>query len=128
MFDPFETAWGQRNYFKCEGCGTRHTKLYLKPGGHIFRCKECFFLRYETFNPLSAQGRFLKHVKKVLKLVQRQENMTSRIWYRDIYTARYEKFLTDCEEVGLNDIVTEARALEADIKAYKRNNRTNTEV
>lgn len=124
-YDPFETTYGQRNYFICNGCGTRHTKLYLKPHGHIFRCKDCFALKYETFNPSSAQGRFLKQVKKVLKLVQRQAEMTSRIWYRDVYTKRYSKFLDDCLKAGLTDVVDEARALEAAIKANELKNKTN---
>ena len=115
--DPFTTPYGQRNYYNCPDCGKRRTKLYLKPGGHLFSCKDCHSLKYEYFNPLSKHGQFLKQVKKVLKLVKRQEEMTSRIWYRDVYTTKYEKFLADCAEVGLTDVVTAARELEANIKA-----------
>lgn len=126
--DEVETSYGTRNYFICDGCQTRHAKLYLLPGGHIFRCKDCHKIVYETFNPSSAQGRFLKHVKKVLKLAERQANMTSRIWYRDVYTAKYEKFLADCLEAGLIEFVAEARELEANIKAHDLKNKTKAEV
>ena len=127
LISPFETPYGQRNYYICDKCKTQHTKLYLKPGGHIFLCKDCHGISYETFNPNSAQGSFLTHVKKVLKLVQEQAEMTSRIWYKEVYTDRYEKFLADCEKVGLTEIVTQARELEANIKAYKLKNKTNAE-
>ncbi len=125
---PFETTYGERNYYMCDKCETKHTKLYLKPGGYTFLCKDCHGISYETFNPNSAQGRFLKHVKKVLKLVQKQTEMTSRIWYKEIYTERYERFLADCEKVGLTEIVRQARELEANIKAYKQKNKTNAEI
>lgn len=124
--DPLDTTFGEKNYIICEGCGKRYLKLYLLPNGHTFRCRKCHNLKYENFNPSSPQGRFLKHIKKILKLVEKQANMTSRIWYKSVYTERYEKFLSDCSKVGLTDIVKQARELEADIKAYKLKNKTNT--
>jgi hypothetical protein len=128
VVDPFMTPFGQRNYYNCPNCGKRHTKLYLKPGGHLFACASCYNLKYERFNPRSAQGRFLNHVQKVLELVKRQEEMTSRIWYRDVYTKKYEKFLADCLEAGLTDVVAEARELEANIKANELKNSTKAEI
>lgn len=128
VLDPFETQYGERNYLRCPGCGTKRCKLYLKPEGHVFKCVKCHDLKYESFNPRSKQGQFLGHVKKVLKLVNKQATMTSRIWYRSVYTERYEKFLDDCLKAGLTDVVTEARALEASIKAHELKNQTNTVV
>jgi hypothetical protein len=117
VVDPFESYYGERNYFLCPKCGTRCSKLFLLPGGHIFLCKSCHNLKYETFNPSSAQGQLFLRTKKILKLIKVQENMTPRIWYKSQYTKRYLKFLKDCMEAGLTDIVEEARALEAIIKA-----------
>jgi hypothetical protein len=128
VVDPFTTPFGQRNYYNCPNCGKRHTKLYLKPGGHLFACASCFSLKYERFNPRSAQGQFLNHISKVLKLIKRQEEMTSRIWYKNIYTKKYEKFLADCLEAGLTDVVAAARELEVNIKANELKNGTKAEI
>ncbi|MFA6273637.1 MAG: hypothetical protein WC662_00570 [Candidatus Paceibacterota bacterium] len=116
-FDPFETTWGERNYFKCPACETRCTKLFLLPKGHVFRCKKCHNIKYQIFNPNSAQGQLFIRTKKILKLINVQENMTSRIWYKSVYTKRYLRFLNKCMEVGLTDIVKEAKALETLINA-----------
>jgi hypothetical protein len=115
--DPFESYFGERNYFKCPGCDARCCKLFLLPRGHIFLCKSCHKLKYETFNPSSVQGRLFLRTKKILKLIKVQEDMTPRIFYKSKYTKRYLKFLKDCLKVGLVDIVKEAQELEALIQA-----------
>ena len=115
--DPFETSYGERNYFKCPGCGARCCKLFLLPKGHIFLCKKCHNLKYEAFNPSSAQGQLFLRTKKILKLIKVREDMTPRIFYKSKYTKRYLKFLKDCLKAGLIDIVKEAQELEALIQA-----------
>lgn len=115
--DPFETSFGERNYFKCPKCDARCCKLFLLPKGHIFLCKSCHNLKYEAFNSSSAQGQLFLRTKKILKLIKVQEDMTPRIWYKSKYTKRYLKFLQDCLKAGLIDIVKEAQELEAIIKA-----------
>ena len=117
LFDPFETSFGERNYFKCPGCSTRCHKLFLLPKGHILRCKKCHKIKYQIFNPSSAQGQLFIRTKKILKLINIQANMTPRIWYKSVYTKRYLRFLNNCLKAGLTDIVKEARALEALINA-----------
>lgn len=108
-----ETSFGEKWYFKCGKCDSRCHKLYLLPKGHIFLCKKCHSIKYENFNPSSKQGQLFIRAKKILKLIDQQANMTSRIWYRSVYTKRYEKFLAGCLKAGLTDVVAEARALQA---------------
>lgn len=44
------TSGGQRPWFACPafGCGRRCSKLYLPPWGHVFACRACHDLAYET--------------------------------------------------------------------------------
>lgn len=115
--ETIETWFGERQYFRCEGCNSRRHKLFLLPGGHIFRCKGCYKIRYQKFNTSSKHGRMFDRTRKIVKLVNERAEMSPRIFYKNAYTRRYSKFLDDCLEVGLNDIVAEARALESAIKA-----------
>ena len=117
VLEVIETSFGERQYFQCEGCQSRCHKLFLLPGGHIFRCKKCHKIRYQTFNSSSKHGKLFERTKKALKLINEQADMTSRIWYRDAYTKRYSKFLNNCLKVGLTDIVNEARTVESAINA-----------
>lgn len=116
VIETLETSFGEREYFRCEGCDSRCHKLFLLPGGYIFRCKSCHGIKYQSFNTSSRHGKLFDRTKKVLRLVNEQAGMTSRIWYRDNYTKRYSKFLNDCLKIGLTDIVNEARTLERIIK------------
>ena len=111
-----ETSFGERDYFDCEGCNARCYKLFLIPGGITFRCKKCHGIRYQKFNTSSRHGRLFDRTRKVIKLVNERTEMSPRIFYKSTYTKRYSKFLDECLEVGLNDIVAEARALESAIK------------
>lgn len=115
--ETVETSFGEREYFLCNGCNSRCNKLFLLPGGHILRCMKCHKIKRQSFNPSSKQGELFIRAKKILKLIDERANMTSRIWYRSTYTKRYAKFLNGCLKVGLTDVVEEARALEALIKA-----------
>ncbi len=113
LTETLETYFGDRTYFHCNKCDCRCHKLFLLPDGHIFLCKNCHGIKYQNFNPHSKQGQVLIRAKKILKLIYQQERMTSRIWYRSVYTKRYEKFLNNCLKIGLTDVVEEARSLEA---------------
>lgn len=115
--ETLETSFGERQYFHCESCNSRRHKLFLLPGGHLFQCFKCQGIKRETFNPSSKQGQLFIRAKKILKLIDQQSRMTSRIWYRSVYTKRYEKFLSECLKIGLTDVVEEARALESAINA-----------
>lgn len=116
LTETISNSFGWRDYFHCDRCDSRCNKLFLLPGGHIFRCKDCHGIKYQNFSSTSKQGKIFTRARKILKLVNKQANMTSRIWYRSAYTKRYAKFLNDCLEVGLTDVVEEARALEDIIK------------
>ena len=110
--ETLETLFGERQYFHCEGCDTRHHKLFLKPDGKIFRCRACLGIRYQKFNTSSRHGRLFDRTRRVIRLVNEQATMSPRIFYRSAYTRRYSKFLDNCLKVGLTDIVAEARHLE----------------
>ena len=110
-----ETYFGERQYFICNKCDSRRHKLYLLPGGHVFSCFKCHKIKYRTFNTSSKHGKLFDMTRKVVKLINQQENMTSRIWYKDAHTKRYSKFLNECLKVGLVDIVNQARAVESAI-------------
>ncbi|MDO8659598.1 MAG: hypothetical protein Q7K54_03265 [Candidatus Parcubacteria bacterium] len=112
-FETIETSIGERQYFKCNKCDSRCHKLYLLPAGHIFSCFKCHKIKRQTFNTSSKHGKLFDMTRKVVKLINQQENMTSRIWYKDAHTKRYSKFLNECLKVGLVDIVNQARAVES---------------
>ena len=112
LTETIETDFGEREYFRCSKCDSRCHKLFLLPEGHIFLCRKCHGIKYQTFNTTSKHGKLFFKTKKILKLVNERADMTSRIWYRDSYTKRYSKFLNECLKVGLWDVVSEARALE----------------
>ncbi len=116
--ETIETWFGERQYFLCEGCNARRHKLFLLPGGHIFRCFKCHkVIRYQKFNTSSRHGRMFDRTRRIVKLVNERAEMSPRIFYKSAYTRRYSKFLDDCLKVGLNDIVADSRALESAIKA-----------
>jgi len=87
-FDYVQTTMGERSYFICEGCKKRRHKLFLLPEGSIFRCAECHGIKRQVFNTASQHGKLFDKTRKILKLIRKQEEMTSRIWYRDSYTKR----------------------------------------
>ena len=117
LTEVIETSFGDRQYFHCNSCNARCHKLFLLPDGHIFACFKCQKLKRQIFNTSSKHGKLYDMTKKVIKLINEQETMTSRIWYRDAYTKRYSKFLNECLKVGLTDLVDNARAVESAISA-----------
>ncbi len=108
-----ETSFIERQYFKCNKCDSRCHKLYLLPAGHVFSCFKCHKIKRKTFNTSSKHGKLFDTTRRIIKLINQQENMTSRWWYRDAYTKRYSKFLNECLKVGLVDIVNSARTVES---------------
>jgi len=113
------TPFGEKEYFRCENCDSRCSKLFLLPMGHTFCCRKCHMLRYQNFNTSSEHGKLFDMSRKVIKLMNQQENMTSRRWYRNAYTKRYNKFLDNCLKTGLKELVEiaeNARAVESVVK------------
>lgn len=113
--DILEGTFFERQYFKCNKCNSRCHKLYLLPGGHIFQCFKCHKIKRQTFNTSSKHGKLFERTRKIIKLINEEANMTSRIWYTDNYTKRYSKYLNECLKVGLTEIVNQARSVESAI-------------
>lgn len=110
-------TFGQTAYFKCS-CGNRCRRLYLPPGCIKFKCRTCYHLRYELslINRNTVQGRFLYRFNRILKLTNQRASM-NRIFYKNCYTKRFERFLDLCSKAGLNNIVNDARDLMNSIKS-----------
>ena len=116
VYDPFVTNHGEQNYLICNGCGIRHSKLYLKPDGHTFRCLKCFELTSKGFKPSSYQSAFVRKAEKITRLADKQDDMIDRIWKRDIETKKYAELIADCTKIGLKGLVADLKDLEKVVK------------
>jgi len=109
-----------RDYFRCE-CGCRVTKLYLLPDGSCFKCKKCHNLKYQvqSFNKSSKHGKIFLETSRILKLMNERENI-DRIFYNSAYTKRFNKWLDSALELGMVEMVREARVLESIVNTNHR--------
>lgn len=104
-------SYGRVVYFNCN-CGYRAAKLYSLPNATQFGCRRCLKLRYRssTINPKSVAGSAMHKFDRRNKLADIRANM-SRIFYRGEYTKRYKRFLKQCGDAGLTDVVNDANSL-----------------
>jgi len=111
ILEQIDLTFGPMVYFVC-GCGYRALKLYLPPKGTRFACRSCQKLGYRGsgLNPKSVAGKAIHQIERISKLADTRASM-SRIFYRGQYTRRFNRFLTQCGDAGLNSIVDDARDL-----------------
>ncbi len=111
-----ELHFGARLWFICD-CGARVAKLYLPPNGQDFKCRHCHHLNYQStrINKHSKHGAFIYQNSLILKVIAMRENM-GRIFYRSEYTKRFNRWLDECDKVGLTGERVEAEALMRAIK------------
>lgn len=110
-----ESSYMGLQYFLCGGCNSRCQKLYLLPGGYIFRCMNCHKIQHRPFDPSSHKERLSEMSRKVVELFNDQADAKSKIWNKGAYAKQYPKSL----KASLINIVNEILGVEPSVPTIK---------